>query len=223
MSASGSALGAIGGGGVFAGAGNMINSCLHPEQGYEAAIQKLQEFFKQAQGYNQPTFNQGQSQFGRLNDQANQLNDPAAFEAKLDNSYNTSPRAKQDIAEANASGLDAASSMGLLGSSAALSNIQKGASNIMEGDRADYIKNLMQNYLSSVGIGQNLYGIGANAGNALSQNAMTEGENEAGLKGAAVNAPGAQLGKLFGGAADLGINYFTGGTSGAAKAAGGVR
>jgi hypothetical protein len=196
---------------------------LHPENGYNAAIKQLQEFFQKAQGYNQPIADQGQSQFGRLNNQANELGDPAAFQAKLDSSYQTSPQAKQDIAQANSSGLDAASSMGLLGSSAALGNIQKGASNIMEGDRADYIKNLMQNYLSSVGIGQNLYGVGANASNALATNATNMGENMAGLTGAAVNAPGAQLGKLAGGAADLGINYFTGGASGAAKAAAGAR
>jgi hypothetical protein len=110
-------------------------------------------------------------------------------------------------------------SAGLLGSSAALNNVQTSASNIMQSDRQQYLDSLMQKYMASIGIGQNLYGVGATAGNQASSNALNQGQNQAGLTYGANAAPGAMFGKLAGAGADLGINWATGGASGLAKAA----
>jgi len=207
MAASGAALGGLG----FLPFGKNIQSFLHPEEGYKSAEEQMQKFFEQAQGFNQPFINNGQNQYDRLNNQANELNDPAALEAKWASGYTESPYAKQLTDEATSSGKNAASSMGLVGSSAALNNIQHSAGNIMQSDRQSYLNDLMQKYMTSIGIGENLYGVGANAANANSQNAMKQGENMAGLKYGEVNSPGDVFGKVLGTAANLGVNYATGG------------
>jgi hypothetical protein len=88
----------------------------------------------------------------------------------------------------------------------------------MQNDRKQYLDDLMQKYMASIGIGQNLYGTGAAAAGQMGQNAMMQGQNSinnannlAGLKYGSVNAPGQMIGNLLGGAAKLGINYATGG------------
>ena len=212
---------------------NMISSFFHPEEGYKKAGQQLNkywdksnQFYNQGQGYLQPYNQQGQSQYQRLMDQANALNDPAALQAKWSQGYEKSPQAIQLQKEATSGGMDAASSMGLLGSSTALNNIQQSSSNIMQGDRQNYMNDLMNKYLQSIGIGQGIYGTGANAAGAMSGNAMNQGgramdmgQNMAQMMYGQTNAPGDMFGKLAGHAIDAGVNYATGGVSGAAKAA----
>lgn len=204
-----------------------LHSFLHPEEGYQDAQAKLKEYFdmamksgKSAEEILQPLVNQGQSQFGRLNNQAENLNNPVNLENEWTNAYSESPYAKQLTSEATAAGKDAASSMGLLGSSAALNNIQKSAGNIMQSDRASFLDDLMKKYMASIGIGQNLYGVGANAagtqsGNELNLAKLTEGtgENLAGLKYGEIAAPGVNFGKALGIGADLGVNFATGGVT----------
>jgi len=204
---------------------NMIESWLHPERGYQKAADQInqgynqsQQYYRDAQGNLQPFVQQGMDQYGRLNQQANALGDPAALEAQWANSYKTSPEAMQALSESKNTGENEASSMGLMGSSAAVNNIQKNAGNIQEQDRSNYMNNLMQKYLASVGIGQNLYGIGANAAGQQSQNSMGQGQNAINsynnLASAAYgqqNAPGQLFGGLLGAGGNALINYFTGG------------
>lgn len=180
-----------------------ISSFFNPQEGYKGASEQLQKFFEMAQKYNLPFMNQGQAQYDRLNEQAEKLNHPAELENEWTKGYEESPYAKQLTNEATSSGLDAASRQGLLGSSAATTNIQKSAGNIMQSDRQSYINDLMQKFMASIGIGSSLYGVGANAGNELSKNALQTGENQAGLKYGEINSPGENFGKFAGGTAAL--------------------
>ena len=196
--------------------GNMMDSFLHPEKAYEKAGEQMQKYYRDAQGKLQPYNQHGLDQYGRLNDQANQLNDPAALQAKWASTYEMSPSARMAQEHASQSGMNAASSMGLMGSSGALNNIQQSAGEIMQGDRQAYMNDLMQKYMASIGIGQNIYGTGANAAGAMSNNAMNMGTNMAGAAFGQQNAPGAMLGDWLGKAADAGINFASGGVKKAA-------
>lgn len=195
----------------------MIDSFLNPQKAFQAAEDQSQKYYIDAQGKLQPIVNNGMSQYQRLNNQADALGNPVQLENQWNQAYTQSPEAKQTIESAKATGLDSAVSQGLLGSSAALQNIQKSAANIGQNDRQNYLNDLMQKYLSSIGIGQNLYGVGANAAGQQSSNAVNQGNTQAGLAYGEEKAPGDLLGNILGKAADAGINYATGGVSGAAS------
>jgi hypothetical protein len=194
---------------------NMISSFFHPENGYKDAMKTSGQYYRDAQGRLQPIVNQGQDQYGRLMDQANRLNDPIGLENEWANAYTQSPEAKQDIANAGSAGLGAASSMGLNGSSAAIQNIQNSAGEIMNKDREGFLNRAMQKYMQSIGIGQNIYGLGANAAGGQSTNAMNEGNTMAGLQYGATAAPGQMFGDLLakGAGAALNIAYPGAGTA----------
>lgn len=206
----------------------------NPSEGYKKAGKQIQKYYgeskdlyNQGQGYLNPYNQQGQSQFQRLTEQANALNDPAALQDKWASGYETSPYAKQLQQQAQSGGLDAASSMGLMGSSGALNNIQQSSANIMQGDRQNYMNDLMNKYLQSIGIGQNLYGTGANAASAMSGNAMNQGKNAlstgesmGNMAFGQQNANGALMNDWAGKLLNAGVNYATGGISGAAQNAG---
>lgn len=192
-------------GGIGAGT-DMFDSFLHPERGYQEAEKQADKYYVDAQGRLQRYNDAGYDQYGRLQDQANRLNDPAALENEWAASYKQSPYATQQINNATENGMNAASSMGLVGSSAALNNVTQNASNIGNQDRKQYMDDLMQKYLASINIGQNLYGVGAGAANAQSNNAMSQGTTQANLKYGEINAPGERLADI----AKAGINYATG-------------
>ena len=204
--------------GPFAGS-DYIQSFLHPEEAYKAAEKPLNRGYEESKGYLQPFQQHGLDQYGRLNDATGDLLHPENLTNKWSQGYETSPYAKQMLSANLNQGNEAASSMGLSGSSAALGNIQQGAGNIMARDRREYLNDLMEKYMAGIGLGQNLYGVGANAGNALATNANQHGENLAGLKYGEQAAPG----KLFGQAAGTALNFlspgagngFTGGGAGA--------
>ena len=172
---------------------NMINSFFHPENAYKQAGQEAAKGWQQSQNYQQPFWQTGFNQAGNLQGAENNLLHPETLENKWSSEYQTSPYAMQLQNQAKTSGLDAASSMGLLGSSTALNNIQSGATNIMNADRDKYMQDMMDKYMKGVGIGQNLYGTGATAGANLGAGAMQNGENMAGAKYGELSAPGNEM------------------------------
>lgn len=200
--------------------GNMINSFLHPEDAYKDAENESNKSWQETQGYSKPWIDQGQAQYGRLNTATGDLLDPTGMENKWSTSYEKSPYAQQMLKENQGAGLDAASSMGLMGSSAAVNNIQTGAHNIVNQDRQQYMNDLMQKYMAGIGLGQNMYGTGANMAGTMAGLSNQHGDTMAGLKYGESAAPGALFGKFAGMAADAGLNYATGGMYGAGKAAG---
>jgi len=197
--------------------GDMINSFLHPEDAYKEAEKASNASWDEQQGYGRPYWQQGIDQYGRLNSAENDLLDPGALQNKWGASYETSPYAKRLLEMNKNSGLDAASSMGLMGSSAALGNIQTGAGDIVAKDRQNFMNDLMQKYLAGIGIGQNIYGVGANTAGNLMTGAQQHGQDVAGLRYGAAAAPGQLFGNILGTAASAGANYATGGMSGVAQ------
>lgn len=192
----------------------MINSFLNPDKPYKKAEEASNAAWQEAQGYEKPFWQQGLDQYGRLTGAENALLDPTGLQAKWNEAYQMSPEAKYMLEQSKNQGLDAASSMGLLGSSAAIENIQRNAGNITAADRDKFLNDLMQKYMAGIGIGQNIYGVGANMGANLASGAMQHGQDVAGLEYGRAAAPGAMFGKLAGMGIGAGLNYATGGLSG---------
>ena len=178
-----------------------FDSFLNPGKGYAKGQEQLDKYYQQAQGQLNP-YNQNGVQAGQgLNTAMNNLLDPAALQNKWSSGYQESPYAQQLQNQAQSQGMDAASAMGLMGSSPALNAIQQGSAGIMNADRQQYMNDLMQKYLAGTGIGQSMYGVGANAANQQSQNAMNQGQNSAGMAFGQQNAQGDLLSKGIGAAA----------------------
>lgn len=175
-----------------------LSKFMNPQKGYESGQNELNKYYNQSQGYLNPYNQNGQNAYGGLNDAMNKLLNPQQLQDEWSKGYETSDAAKQDIADAQRYGQDAASSMGLNGSSAALNAIQGGASNIGAHDKQQYMNDLMQKYMTGTGIGQNIYGVGAGAAGQMSQNANNMGQNSAGMAYNQENAQGDLFSKLIG-------------------------
>jgi len=180
-----------------------LSSFLHPGRGYQKGQQQLDKYYQQANSFQQPFLNNASSAYGGLNTAMQNLLDPEALQSKWAESYEESPAAQQARVLATQSGLDAASSMGLMGSSPALSALQEGATNISLKDRANYMNDLMQKYMAGIGVGQNIYGTGANAAGQMGQNAMNMGQNSAQMAFGQQNAGGDLFSKILGGTLGL--------------------
>ena len=176
---------------------DMVNSFLNPQRGYEAAMGPVNKGWKEARGYQEPYNNAGQSQIGRLTGAEDRLLDPMGLENEWSQGYETSPYARDMLERNKTSGLDAASAMGLGGSSAALNNIQQGAGQIHNADRQQFMQNLMQKFLAAIGIGQNMFGVGATTAANLGKGATEHGQDIGMLNYNATNAPGDLLKSLI--------------------------
>lgn len=207
----GAGSGFLSGGPIGAGAGFLSGFMDDGSDAYEAAEKANNQGWNEAQGFEKPYWQQGLDQYGRLNGAENALLDPGALESQWASGYQTSPYAKQMLEQSKNSGLDAASSMGLMGSSAAMNNIQVGAGNIVNHDRQQYMDDLMKKYMTGIGIGQNIYGIGAQMGGQLGNQAMQHGENNAGLEYGRVGAPEQMRNGMIGSFVNAGANFMNGG------------
>jgi len=174
-----------------------FNSFLHPEKGYEKAMKMMERFWQEALGFQKPYMEAGNRQLPILTGAQSELMDPTKMLGKWMESYETSPYAMRSMDNAKASGMDAASSMGLNGSNAAISNIQNSSSDIMNKDRQGFLDDLMNKYMKGVGIGQNIYNTGASTASNLGSQAMQMGENMAGGAFGKQNAPGQQFEKIM--------------------------
>lgn len=181
-----------------------LSSFLHPGKGYQRGQQQLDKYYQQAQQFQQPYANNGQQAYGFLADYMKNLSDPQALQDKWSQGYKESDYAKNLEADASQRGLNAASSMGLMGSSPALSAIQQGTSEIGAKDKNQYMQDLMQKYLSGMGLGQNIYGVGANSANAMGQNSMNMGQNSAQMAFGQQNAGGDMFSKILQALASMG-------------------
>lgn len=161
---------------------NYATSFFNPGKSYRDAGKEITKGYNQGQGYLQPYNQAGNDQLQKLLAAQGNLLDPSKLQSEWAKGYETSPYAKQLQDQAKSSGMDAASSQGLLGSSTALNSIQQGSSNIMQADRQKYMDDLMQKYLSGIGIGQGIYGTGAGAAGQMSNNAMDYGKQMGGMK-----------------------------------------
>lgn len=183
---------------------NMFESFFNPGDAWRSAQREAAGGWNEAKGYETPFWEQGLGQYGNLSGGINSLLHPEDLFNRFAGSYEESPATKQLIAQNRDQGMEAASAMGLGGSSAALGNIQQGAGNIANNARQQYIEQMMQNYLSGLGLSQNLYGLGANMGSRLGQQAQAQGNERAGLAYGQQAAPG----ELFGQIAGTGLDVF---------------
>lgn len=180
-----------------------LSSFLNPGKGYQKGQEQLDKYYNNAQGNLQPYNQNGQDQYGNLSEYIQNLMDPEGLQNKWAQGYSESPAAKQAEMMAQEHGLNAASSMGLMGSNTALNAIQSGTSQIGMEDRQKYLDDLMQKYMSGAGLSQGIYGQGANAASGMSNNDMNMGQNSANMSYGEQNAGGSLFGKLLGGAAGL--------------------
>jgi hypothetical protein len=107
--------------------------------------------------------------------------------------------------------------MGVLGSTPAMKSIQAGTNQIGADDQLNYINQLMGMYLPGAQLAQGIYGTGAQAGNAMGQNAMQMGQNSAQMAFGKQNAPGQMFNDLL----KTGAYMFTGGMGGSPWSTGG--
>lgn len=178
--------------------GNMMDSFLHPEEGYRQAGREIENTYGQARNFLMPYQTAGLNQIPQLQGAEDYLLNPVKMENDWASSYNASPYAQQLKAEALQSGLQSASQQGLLGSSAALQNSQASAANIMQSQRQQYMNDLIQKYLAGIGVGQNIFGTGAGAGSQLANGVLQTGQNLAQTTFGTKNAPGELLQKIIG-------------------------
>jgi hypothetical protein len=160
----------------------------------EAAEDASKKGWEEAQNYEKPYWQQGQDQYGRLNQASQDLMSPELLD-KWSSNYETSPYAQRLLNQNKSSGLDAASSMGLMGSSAAMGNIQTGAGDVVAKDRQQYLENMMKNYMAGIGLSQNIYGTGATMAGTLGGQATGQGQDMANLEYKRVNDPQQNLAK----------------------------
>ena len=183
--------------GIFSGITNGVNSFFHPEKGYKDAQKEMEDKWAQAQGFQQPYNQAGQNQIGILNQAQSNLLDPSKLLAEWMSKYEESPYAKRSMENAKSSGLDAASSMGLMGSSNAINNIQNSSSDIMNADRSQFLNDLMQKYMAGIGIGQNMFNTGAQTAGNMGNQAISVGGNTADMAYGKANSPGNLLKDLL--------------------------
>ncbi len=184
----------------------MFSSFFNPQKGYEKGGKELEKYYNEAKNSMMPWMEQGQQQYGRLNEAEHTLLDPETMLNSWISRYEESPYAKQTKANARSGGLDAASSMGLMGSNAAVNNIENSADYITSADRDKYLENLMQKYMTGIGIGQNIYGTGAQTASNFGNMASNMGQNMAGIKFGQQNAPGNLLENLI----KMGVDAYSG-------------
>lgn len=189
---------------------NMLDSFMNPDKAYREAEKASRRRYEEAKGFEMPFMNAGKDQLGRLTGAEDRLLNPIDLQNEWAKSYEESPYAHLLKEENMGEGLDAASAMGLMGSSGALENIQRGAGRISSGDRQNFLNGLMQKYLAGIGLGESIYGTGASAANTLAGNAMGQGGTEAGLRYGQAAAPGQLFAKILGAALSAGAGGMGG-------------
>lgn len=188
-----------------------LSSFLNPGRGYDSAQQQLDKYYNTATGRLQPYNQHGQDVYSQYKDAMDKLLNPGGLQDEWNKNYTESDSAKQNEAMASQHGLDAASSMGLMGSSPAIQAIQSGTAGIVANDRQKYLDDLMQKYMAGIGIGKDIYGTGATTAGKLSDIDTTQGQNSAQTQFNKTNAGGDMFGKLLGGGVGLAGSALSGG------------
>lgn len=176
---------------------NMLSSFLNPGKAYKKAGQQMDKYYQQGQEAISPYMQQGQAAYEPMNNAMMSLLDPTALQGQWIDSYEQSPWARDLINRSTSEGMNAASSMGLLGSSPALMAIQAGNAQISNADRNKYLDDITQKYMSGAQMAQSLYGSGQNAAMQFGQNAMNQGQQMGNMAYNQQAAPGNMLSNLI--------------------------
>ena len=103
-----------------------LSEFMNPGKAYGEAGKKEQQGYDEGKGYRQPYMDNGVGAGNTLKEMMDKLKNPGALQDEWSKGYTKSPYAQQLQDESRTGGMDAASSMGLGGSNAALTNIKKG-------------------------------------------------------------------------------------------------
>lgn len=156
-----------------------LSSWLHPGRAYEKGAQVSEDYYQQAQGQMQPYAQQGQEAYGQLSPAIQNMLNPQQLYDQWAQGYQESPYAKQMQEKSMNQGLQAASSMGMLGSTPALRALQEGSSMISNADRENYLNKLLGMYTQGATQAQNIYGQGANMASQMGNQTYQHGGNMA--------------------------------------------
>ena len=174
-----------------------LSSFMHPGEPYKKAQEQLDKYYNQSQAFNQPYNQNGLNQGQNIQEMIQKLMNPQSLYDEWSKGYEKSEGARQAEGLANESGLNAASSMGLMGSSPALQAIQGGTAKIGLDERKNYLSDLMDKYKMGAGLSQGMYNTGANAANNEANTANSMGTNSAAAKFGESQAPGAAFGNVL--------------------------
>lgn len=191
----------------------MISSFLNPDDAYEKSQDALRNQWGETKEFLAPFREKGLEQYPQISEAIKRL-----MSGDLQNDwiskYDTSSYAQRVMDMEKQKALEAASSMGLMGSSGALNNIQQGSADIQSKDRQQFLNNLMQEYMSGLGLSSNLYNTGAGVSSNLAGLGSQYGQNYAGLEYGKQAAPGQLFGQLLGAAIGAGTGMGGGGMGG---------
>ena len=177
---------------------SMFSSFMHPERGYQKANEQLGQRYEEGKNFTQPYNAAGQATSPYLFELMKYLMHPEDLQNNWAKGYNESESAKGLEEMAKQHGLNAASALGLNGSTPALNAIQAGTTSIVANDRQNYMNDLFKKLGLGTSIGQNIYGVGANTANNMAQNANNVGQNEANMAYGEENAQGNLLTNILG-------------------------
>ena len=191
-----------------------LSDFLHPNRGYDAAQNEMNRYFNMGKDVLNPYQQHGLDSYNGLSEVMNKLLNPSQLQDEWMKNYKESEYAKKAEDMATQHGLNAASSMGLMGSTPALQAIQAGTSQIASQDQQKYLDDLMQKYLAGAGIGQGLYNTGAGSASQLMQQMMNMGRDSGQLQYSRHNAGSGILQDLLGrllGAGGSALSKYLGG------------
>lgn len=192
-----------------------IGGALNPSAPYKKAQTEEEAALDRFRQSLQPYQQAGIGEIPRLQEATGNLLDPTKLEDQWTAAYQQSPYLKQLLGESREAGLGAASSQGLLGSSAATENVQRSATGLGEQFRSQYLDDLMKKYLAGVETSRNIYGTGADIARTGAAGELQGGEDLAKILYGRASAPGTLFGSIAGPLAGAGIGAIAGGPMGA--------
>ena len=196
-----------------------FSSFMNPGKAYKRAGQQMDKYYQQGQEALNPYMQQGQAAYEPMQNAMQSLLDPTALQGQWIDSYEQSPWAQDLMSRSMSEGQNAASAMGLLGSSPALQALQAGSAQIGNADRQAYLDDIMKKYMSGAQVAQGIYGQGANAASQFGQNAMNQGQQMGQMAYGQQAAPGQMFGNLLNTAISAAVPMY--GMSQMAKGGGG--
>lgn len=191
-----------------------LSQLLHPGRGYDRAKAASQQYYNTANQTLTPYTQGGVAANDKLNNYYDQLSHPEKLQDEWSRNYKESDAAKHLEQSAIDRGMNVAGANGLIGSSAALNNIQQEATDIRDRDQKQYMHDLMEKYLAGIGITTNQFNTGAGTASTQAQQAMNQGQTEAGLDFGKYNAGPNLLGQGASSIMQMLTQYLTGGMGG---------
>lgn len=153
---------------LFGSAGSLLSGLFGGSgDPYKQAMEQYQKWANEAKNVQNPYLNAGQGAIPDYQKWLESQKDPSKFINDIMGQYGESPWARYEQQQSMRAGENAASALGLLGSTPFAQQMQQNAMNISSQDMQNWLNNVL-GINAQYGQGQqNMMGIGANAANAL--------------------------------------------------------